>query len=142
MSLKRSKSSKWVEADYSIAHGSLSTAETYPLSRHHVPVAMRCEPFSGGWLKPISRAVIDSTNDLSTGNAQFQVLMERNHPFAPPDDRFRYQSYLIAQVTDGRCFQIGPDNDVKPDFGVRHHEPQRDPSLGAIYGASTSSTGW
>ena len=91
----------WTEVHLPILTESLSTG-TYALSRHHVDEWLQIAPdVTGAWLDYFGGAALASTTALSTGYIHATMLVERTHPEAAPEDRFRYERYLLVSITTG-----------------------------------------
>lgn len=133
----------WNEVTLPIIHGSLSTG-IHPLSRCQASTWMQTAPaVTGAWLENFGGESVASTSALSTGVIHGKLIVERTHPHAAPEDRVRYETYLILRTAGGRTFQAGPDNAVRSDYPgqTKHHEPSRPQWLDDLNARSTS-TGW
>jgi hypothetical protein len=110
---------KWRQVQTNVLDKALSTDHAHRLSEDDVPTWTRkSRTFTAALLYPESALPLESTGALSTDHIHGQLLVERQHPDIP---RFRYDNYLLAKLSDGRVFQLGPDKDVV--FG--HHHDQR-----------------
>src|SRR5262245_21222744 len=100
-----------------------STGVAQPLAPEQWPVWMQNAPgIVGAWITPLDQPQSGSSGQLSTGNAQAEVLAERTDLRAPTH---RYYRFFYCELTDGRVFQAGPSKDI----GFGHHLNVRPPFL-------------
>ncbi len=132
----------WTEVHLPILTESLSTG-TYALSRHHVDEWLQIAPnVTGAWLDYFGGAALASTTALSTGYIHATMVVERTYPEAAPEDRCRYDRYLLVSIHNRGTFQAGPDKQVESRFTeLRHHCERRPGWLADLYTYSPS-TGW
>jgi len=112
---------KWKVVSFPALEGALSTGEVQALPREEWPAWAQTAPdFSGAWYSYVGGPSATSSGDLSTGNVQASVDLERINSTPP---QRRYYRFLYARMDDGRVFQAGPFKELE----YERHRDERPP---------------